>query len=1154
MVKKNINTAHEKFANQLLEDFVDEITGRNMDKVVVMNQSDSPEEKFFVGRLISIFEDSNNKSYSSKTFIESMGVDFFVDASEIENAVINFFPQGDFYYRVYPTLKEQRDYILQSVYEVTSIKYNSFEELYKQYIANPLEFPKTEKKLLPVYKKISLSDGTFNLEVKAKDYIDFEIGFGEIDDDSEINKTLAEHINQLIDQCKQEPDFYRYEVKEKTGIKDLVDENTYLLFLKNNAKQQLINQHWELYINVSFKNVQDKYHIVSILRNKSKNGYYDSAKKTKEKITIETFFNSKLDVQLSNAKYVEIVMDYFLDDYKYDRTQYAIGTNCSVSYDLEKNMIYTDHLPIYTQNRFVTNDKLAIKFDDLVEKPIETLNSIAVKMNHELSDWRKYRDKLINSLTFKAREKINSEVKEFELEINRFKKGIEIIKNYPSVFKSFVLTNKTFKHANEEKGYDTWRLFQIVFIVSIIPDIVACDKFTLTEYDKKSTTLNNMSLLYFPTGGGKTEAFLGVLVFNLFFDRYRGKFAGVTSILRYPLRLLSVQQVQRLANILASAELFRRETLEITNTEEFSLGYFVGDSNTPNSITKKDAQNKKDVTTYMKMSKEELDRDKIIDICPFCRKQTVHIRFNSLNHRLEHYCENEECTAGNKLPIYIVDNEIYRYMPSAIISTVDKLAIMGNNRNFRALISGSNCKCPLHGYTTIEKCVETTNADCKVETDQFEHVEMYDPAPTLLIQDELHLINESLGTYASHYESFLHEYIRSVSNRGVKVIGATATISGYDMQVYHLYNKEAIRFPSTSIYVDKNFYAYTDRNDIQRRILAFSPYGKAIENSVVYSMKYMRKAVYKYLKDPYKVLSIPGIGISSIEEVNKVLEDYWIFLEYNNVKRDSNNVEGALETPINIELKAENVPLFETKKMTGDESFQDVRSVLAEVENKKDVFSGLNLIIATSMISHGVDADRFNIMFFYGMPGNIAEYIQAYSRTGRKFSSIVIDIMRPSRETDQSYLKSFIKMHEFKDILVDVVPINRWATKAIDHTIAGIFVATLLCYFDPKLQYTVGSLFMMNNIKKAIQSGELNKEKIKEILLNSYGVVIDGYDDPLGAQYRDKIEIFLDDVFIKIVDTTWDRTMSIFDGFKLMGYKIMNSMRDTDKQLIIELE
>lgn len=485
---------------------------------------------------------------------------------------------------------------------------------------------------------------------------------------------------------------------------------------------------------------------------------------------------------------------------------------------------------------------------------------------------------------------------------------------------------------------------------------------------------------------------------------------------------------------------------------------------------------------------------------------------------------------------------------------MDKLAILGNNPNFRNLLSGAPCKCPKHGFTSTRRC-QVTKEFCDIEVQEFEEVKMYDPAPTLFIQDELHLIRESLGTYASHYESFVDYFVKNVSpsKRKIKVIGATATISSYEAQITQLYGKDPLRFPCASPYPDRNFYSHIDTTDTQRKIMGYAPYGKAIINSVVYSLKYMRQVVHEYLKDPNKVLLINDIGIDSVDDAKKILEDYWIFLEYNNVKRDGNNVEGALETPINVELVKENITPFHTRKMTGDESFQDVKEVLAQVENTDDVYSGVNLIVATSMISHGVDADRFNIMFFYGMPGNTAEYIQAYSRTGRRYSSLVIDIMRPSRETDQSYLKNFEKFHEYKDIMVESVPINRWATKAIDGTLPGIFTGLLLNKYDPEAQFTSGSLFYMGNIKKAIQDGILDKETIRTELYMSYGCVTFGITNELGNQYKKSIDTFVEKVFIEIVDRTWIDE-NIFDGFNAMGYHIMNSLRDTDAQLLIELD
>ena len=853
-----------------------------------------------------------------------------------------------------------------------------------------------------------------------------------------------------------------------------------------------------------------------------------------------------MKIHLDGAAFSPIELDFFADDYKYNSSQQAVGNNCSVIYDEESNSIITNHLPIFVQKRLLTNDELAVSFQSLIDQPVSTLKDIHRKMLAEHKKWQRKLEERKPSLSEIGIKNMQEEIDEFAREIRRFEFGIEVINDYPIIMKSFVNMNRTFLKTS--KKYSTWRLFQIVFIVSLVPDIAACDENVLLDSQKDQTTLNEVSLLYFPTGGGKTEAFLGVLIFNLFFDRYRGKECGVTSILRYPLRLLSVQQVQRLANVLAQAELIRRSDATISGTEEFSLGYFVGDANTPNKIEKKN------VLKYRTSSQAAMDEERIIDICPFCGKQTVHLKFDEDSYRLVHYCEDAKCPSNGVLPIYMVDYEIYRYLPSAIISTVDKLAILGNNPSFRNILSGASRRCPKHGFTSTTKCM-VDREFCNIEASDFEEVEMYDPAPTLFIQDELHLIRESLGTYASHYESFIDYFVKNVSpsRRPIKTIGATATISSYATQIAQLYSKDPIRFPCASPDLKRNFYSYIEEDDTQRLIMGYAPYGKAIINSVVYSLKYMREVVYDYKEHPEKILEIPGIEIITIDDALEILRDYWIFLEYNNVKRDGNNVEGALETPINVELRKAGITPFSTRKMTGDETFQDVREVLSQVETNEDVFNGVNLIVATSMISHGVDADRFNIMFFYGMPGNTAEYIQAYSRTGRRHSSIVIDIIRPSRETDQSYLKNFVNFHEFKDIMVESVPINRWATKAIDCTLPGIFTGLLLTKYDPELQFAHGSLFFMNNIKKAIVAGSLDPDTVRNELKMSYGCTVAGEVYELGNQYRAKIDSFIDDVFEKIADKNWEKE-NIFSGFELMGYHIMNSLRDTDPQLIIELE
>jgi hypothetical protein len=440
---------------------------------------------------------------------------------------------------------------------------------------------------------------------------------------------------------------------------------------------------------------------------------------------------------------------------------------------------------------------------------------------------------------------------------------------------------------------------------------------------------------------------------------------------------------------------------------------------------------------------------------------------------------------------------------------------------------------------------------------------MKDPAPTLMIQDELHLIRESLGAYDAHYETLIEYFIKNLSgcNRGIKVIGATATISAYAEQAKHLYWKGAIRFPATSPYLDHNFYSFIDENDIGRIIVGYAPFGKAIVNSVAYSLQYLKRVVWNLYTNPQEVLAFDGIDIAGTEEeqmieVKRLLEEYWIILEYNNVKLESNRVLQALEDPINTELIDEGVQPLTAKKMTGDDTFQEVRATLSTIEHAESMIDGIdfNMIAATSMISHGVDADRFNLMLFYGIPGNTAEYIQAYSRVGRKHTGVVIDIMRPSREKDQSYLKNFIKFHEYKDILVDSVSVNRWATKAVENTLPGVISSLVLNHYLYLLKYEtgIGDISKYGNLKVALKTDKITAEELKK---HAYGIYKCSDDDSsVGKLYRQTIDKLIDQLVDDLKNSSFDGNSYITEVFNHCYFKVMLSLRDTDKQLIVEMK
>lgn len=206
------------------------------------------------------------------------------------------------------------------------------------------------------------------------------------------------------------------------------------------------------------------------------------------------------------------------------------------------------------------------------------------------------------------------------------------------------------------------------------------------------------------------------------------------------------------------------------------------------------------------------------------------------------------------------------------------------------------------------------------------------------------------------------------------------------------------------------------------------------------------------------------------------------------------------------------------------------------------------------MISHGVDADRFNLMLFYGIPGNTAEYIQAYSRVGRKHTGLVIDIMRPSREKDQSYLKNFIKFHEYKDILVDSVSINRWATKAVENTLPGVISSLILNHYLYLLKNepNMSDISKYSNLKTALREKKITGTELKN---HAYGVYKCSDDDSsVGRLYRQTIDRMIEQLIDDLENGSFDGKAYITKVFEQCYFKVMLSLRDTDKQIIVEMK
>jgi hypothetical protein len=562
-----------------------------------------------------------------------------------------------------------------------------------------------------------------------------------------------------------------------------------------------------------------------------------------------------------------------------------------------------------------------------------------------------------------------------------------------------------------------------------------------------------VDIIYFPTGGGKTEAYLATIVFHCFYDRLRGKKAGVTAWTRFPLRLLTLQQTQRVADIIGLADLVRCEQrdprLSGNDVDGFAVGYFVGEGGSPNEIVNPNGNryaSPEAQVTWSKVNDADARQDwKRVVRCPSCRTATVSVDFDAASTRLIHRCGQPTCRfPQGVIPVYIVDNEIYRYLPCVIVGTIDKLAGIGNQRKFALLFGQVDGRCSLHGYYKGRCC----QRDCADERRLQRSMRDGLSGPTLFIQDELHLLKEGLGTFDGHYETFTQVLLREAGQvQDLKIIASSATIEAFDRQVNHLYGRrpdQARAFPSRGPTLGQSFYAETLPHP-QRLYVGVIPHNKTIFNTILELIEHYHREVQGLQQlsagtpNPYG-----GALAPSTPEWRQLLDFYSTSLTYFLANRELDSLRTDLEGDVVPHLQRDGLLPIRISELTGNTSTDDVSRILERLECPGVPDSPPDSVLATSMVSHGVDIDRLNSMIFYGMPRQNAEYIQASSRVGRSHVGMVFACLHPVRERDQSHYAYFMKFHEFLGQLVEPVAINRWSKFSVNRTLPGLFMGVLL--------------------------------------------------------------------------------------------------------------
>jgi len=876
-------------------------------------------------------------------------------------------------------------------------------------------------------------------------------------------------------------------------------------------------------------------------------------------------FDTQAEFKIEEAKVRPFEVELAPQGFRYDRTMWGRGFNCAVEKDAESiDQLFTTHAPIYEQSRYETRSEPEAPFDILATDPVPVLTNILYAMESYRTEWNQVRAGYVEedpNWEEKYGEDFDRDLAIFEREINAFRRGLDFIRQDSDVRFAFHLTNETFRRLGDypTKPKTAWRLFQIVFIVSQIPGIAALrDSNSPDVTDRKQ-----VDIIYFPTGGGKTEAYLGTIVFHCFFDRLRGKTAGVTAWTRFPLRLLTLQQTQRMADAIGVAELVRQNQTDPRlfgkDVDPFAVGYLVGSEATPNEILDpknyKFAKPKHNVIWSQANDSNERQRWKRVVTCPACRTNTVQVDFDSDIVRIIHRCINEKCAFPNgEIPIYIIDNEIYRYLPSVIVGTIDKLAGLGNQQKFAQILGFVTGRCARHGYYA-KKCCQK---DCEWRDDRRRKLGLDLPSPkgisgpTLFVQDELHLLKEGLGTFDGHYETFTQRLRAEFGQDNIlKFIASSATIEAFERQVEHLYGRSsafARRFPGPGPTLWDSFYART-REYPQRLFIGILPHNKTIFNTMLELIEFYHREIQQLqglsssALNPYQGTYQPGT-----QEWEALLDNYITSLTYFLAMRELDGIHTDLDYDTNGRLRQDGLNPLKIDELTGSTSTADVTKILERLErtaNPKDA----DAVLATSMVSHGVDIDRFNAMIFYGMPRQTAEYIQASSRVGRAHVGLVFTCMHPARERDRSHYAYFNKYHEYLGQLVEPVAINRWATYSIDRTLPGLFMGVLLQLLAyQQSDVNPSRFYRRDHVVKAINAGRITEENFIPLLEDAYlsyvgsGINLDSYRDKIKSQ----IESFLYD---QIIPSQADFVSDAFEP-----NKPMRSLRDVDEAIQIEID
>jgi hypothetical protein len=593
----------------------------------------------------------------------------------------------------------------------------------------------------------------------------------------------------------------------------------------------------------------------------------------------------------------------------------------------------------------------------------------------------------------------------------------------------------------------TWRPFQLAFMLMTLQGVA--DPF----HHERET----VDLLFFPTGGGKTEAYLGLAAFTMVLRRLRNpgiRSAGMSVLMRYTLRLLTLDQLGRAATLICALEMEREADKERLGEWPFEIGLWVGSAATPNRMgARGDTSSGHDRTAYTKTRRFKANSSKSpapipLEECPWCGEKfdadsfwlfpdDVHPRELRV-HCVSHACEFNGSVRS--LPVVGVDEPIYRRLPAFIIATVDKFAALPWTGQAGALF-GQVERYDKHGfYGPFEPGIGSSLGGRL-------------PPPDLIIQDELHLISGPLGTIAGLYETTIDALASQRINDTMvrpKIIASTATVRRAQSQVRALFERNSVSvFPPPGPDRRDSFFAYTEsaKTTPARLYVGIAAQGRSLKVVLLRAAlallsagqtAYEREGGHRNhanAADPYMTLLGYFNSLRELGGSRRIIEDEVRTRVAQYARRKRREPADALFSDRSIHY---DVLELTSRVSTNEISVTKSRLMKSFWQEKR-----VDVALATNMISVGLDILRLGLMVVLGQPKTSAEYIQATSRVGRKSDApgLVVTLLNVHKPRDRSHYERFTTYHTTFYRSVEATSVTPFSPRALDRALSAALVA-----------------------------------------------------------------------------------------------------------------